>query len=185
MKQKQERFTRDVIVIVISIGVAFYLVDAGWTERLIALLDGNIYLGSFMAGALFTSVFTTAPAVGFLSELAHQVPLVPLVLLGSAGATIVDHVLFHLLRHRIVNDAEYLINASPGKQLLHIARRRSFHRFFPLIGAILLASPLPDEPALMFLGLSSIPLWAFVSISFVTHALGIWAIAGAALAVGG
>ena len=54
----------------------------------------------------------------------------------------------------------------------------------PLTGAIIIASPLPDELGLAMMGLSRVPIAAFIPISYTMNFLGILLIefiAGAAL----
>lgn len=173
MREKREHLIQDLFFIAISVGVALYVVESGHIEQFIASLGGTGYLESFIAGALFTSVFTAIPAVALIAEFApHYSPAV-LIFIGALGSTIADYFLYIFLRDRITADAKYLLHGPSGRRFVHVLRRRHFYRFFPLIGAVMLISPLPDEPALAFLGVSRIKTRTLLALSFVTHAIGI------------
>ena len=99
------------------------------------------------------------------------------ILWGALGALSGDIILFFFIRDRFADD---LKNSLKPSFVRHIAR--SFHFGFlkwlaPILGAVVIASPLPDELGLTLLGLSKTRLAFLVPISFVMNALGIYLLA--------
>lgn len=177
------RVVVDIVVVCASIVVAVYIVQSGAAEILIATTQGSIVLASFVAGLFFTSMFTTAPATVVLGELSLQsgIPLVALV--GATGAVVSDSLLYLFVRERIAVDARMLATG-PRLKLVVRALKHSRLRFvLPVIGALIIASPLPDELGMLLLGVSSVKSRSFLLISFGMNALGIVAIGLAARAL--
>jgi hypothetical protein len=44
----------------------------------------------------------------------------------------------------------------------------------PLVGAIIIASPLPDEPGVAMLGISKIRRWVFTVVVFFLNTIGVY-----------
>src|SRR3989344_1298389 len=81
---------QDISIIVISVLIAFVLVE---TDTISRILDTTVelkLLGSFIAGIFFTSIFTTVPAIVTLGELAKINTVVPTALFGALGAVLGD-----------------------------------------------------------------------------------------------
>ncbi|KKR47070.1 MAG: hypothetical protein UT80_C0011G0001, partial [Parcubacteria group bacterium GW2011_GWC1_40_13] len=64
----------------------------------------------------------------------------------------------------------------PQKRLFSIFRPKLFKWLIPFIGALIIASPLPDEAGLAMMGLSKMKTSVFIPISFALNFLGILAI---------
>ncbi|OGG68790.1 hypothetical protein A3H77_00155 [Candidatus Kaiserbacteria bacterium RIFCSPLOWO2_02_FULL_56_11] len=173
MKRKRDRLLFDLVCIAVSISVTAYIVRSGSVDAVIASLNGSEYFASFVAGALFSSVFTAIPAIALFAELSEHYSLFSIVLTGALGATLADYLLFLFVRDRISTDAAYLLRGRKGQRFIHVIRQRHFYRLFPLIGMVMLISPLPDEPGLALLGVSHISTHSLLVLSFMTHALGI------------
>jgi uncharacterized membrane protein YdjX (TVP38/TMEM64 family) len=133
----------------------------------------------------FTSVFTTAPAIVVLGQLALHTPLWVVALFGGLGAVVGDYILFLLVREGVSRDVNELMRHAGLRRLRKLFHTKLFHRLLPLIGALILASPLPDELGLAMLGLSDINKDRFLLVSFVMNALGILVIGLVARAIVG
>lgn len=182
MERKKKYLIRDCIFIVISIGVAFYLFESGAMHRFTLALAGYQWVGSFFAGVLFTSLFTTAPAIVVLGELATEQSVLQVALVGALGAMVGDLILFNLVRDRIAEDIAFMLSQVRVRRLRALFKTKLFHSLTPFIGALVIASPLPDELGLTLLGLSKISERTFLVISFVMNAVGIYTIGMIAVA---
>ncbi|OGG78335.1 hypothetical protein A3A36_01445 [Candidatus Kaiserbacteria bacterium RIFCSPLOWO2_01_FULL_52_12b] len=60
--------------------------------------------------------------------------------------------------------------------MVSIFRPRLFKWLIPFVGALIIASPLPDEAGLAMMGLSKMKTSVFIPISFALNFLGILAI---------
>jgi hypothetical protein len=120
-----------------------------------------------------------------LIESAAYVPLLKLCLVGAIGSVVGDLMLFRFMRSRLV---EYFLTVSLHPNVRRFGRRIAAGPFWwlgPIVGAVVVASPLPDELGLIMMGLSSIRLWQFVSLAFVANMAGIYAIVSVAEAISG
>ena len=175
----RRRLATDALIIVGSITIAAILWRTGLLNRFTEALDGYGWIGIFVAGALFTSVFTTAPAIATLAQLSYDHSLTSMIVLGAAGATLGDLVLFHFMRERVAENLQDVFDehSGPLRRFKKIIDTRLFRFFAPSIGAAVIASPLPDELGIALLGLSRVKMVTFIPLAFLFNAIGISAIA--------
>jgi hypothetical protein len=173
-KKYQEGLTRDTGIIVLSIIVAILLIKTGAIEEVLNQTRDLWFLDSFIAGMFFTSVFTTAPAIVALGEIAQSSQSVFLVaIFGGLGALCGDLIIFRFMRDRFGEDIMRLIRNSGNGKLLSIIRLKSFRWLTFFLGALIIASPLPDELGLTMMGFSKTKTSLFIPVSFVFNSLGI------------
>ncbi len=177
MKRKHEQLVRDLFFVAVSIGLAIYIVQTGTAAHWVTALEELQYVGIFIAGMLFTSIFTTAPAIVVLGELSQTNSIVLVTLVGAAGAMAGDYLIFRLIRDHILDDINYVLAKSGVRRWPAIFSTELFHYLLPFVGALIIASPLPDELGLTLLGISKMRDRYFLPLSFVMNALGIIGIA--------
>ncbi len=172
MKRKS-RLKKDFLIIVFSFLLAYALYRFGVINDFLSSTAEFKILGSFVAGLFFTSAFTIAPASVALAGLAMsgQVPLV--AFWGALGALFGDLILFFVIRDVFADDLMKVL-----KRVFHRHIFSSFHLGFikwlaPFLGALIIASPLPDELGLALMGLSKTRLIVLVPISFIFNFIGI------------
>jgi hypothetical protein len=164
---------KDIVFIFLGVIIAVVLAGSGFLDGFIGFL-GNGIIASFVAGVFFTSAFTIAPASVVFVPLVEPIPISTLALWGALGALCGDLILFFFIRDRFANDIK---NSFRPSFIRHIAH--SFHFGFlkwlaPILGAFIIASPLPDELGLTLMGLSKTRVAVMVPISFVMNLLGIY-----------
>jgi hypothetical protein len=64
---------------------------------------------------------------------------------------------------------------------MRILKKRRFRRVLPFIGALIIASPFPDEIGLALIGLSTLSRAQFLLLSYVMNTLGVLAILASTL----
>ena len=89
------------------------------------------------------------------------------------GSVVGDFLIFMFVRARIARDAEFLLRGPRAMRILHIFKHRRFRRVLPWVGALIIASPFPDELGLALLGLSKLSNRYFFVISYAMNFLGI------------
>jgi hypothetical protein len=164
---KKDQFVRDVFFVAVSICVAVYALKNGYVEAILSALGGYAILGSFFAGMFYVSIFTTAPAAVFLLELSNNNPLWLVALAAGLGGLIGDLLIFKFMEDNLSEDIKWLLSKTGHKRVFYIFKRKMFRWFVPFIGAILVASPLPDELGLALMGFSKLKLRAFIPLSFI------------------
>lgn len=171
--QHAANLRRDIGTIFLSIITAVLLVETGAIHQFVKLFDGWQLISSFIAGFFFSSMFTTAPAIAILGDLAHTTPIWQVALCGALGSVIADSVLYRFVRDDLDQDLLYIFNLVPHKRLRHIFKTKIFHWLPPLLAGLIIASPLPDELAMAVLGFARVNKKLFAIISFVFSFLGI------------
>lgn len=171
---KKNYFFQDMLIIAISVFFAYVLITTEAIHSILVRTQDFEFIGSFIAGLFFTSVFTTAPAIVALGEMSQASSIATVALFGSLGAVIGDVVIFKFIRDRFSDHLMELLHLKKeGKKIkirhhLHLFRWVSF-----FVGGLIIASPLPDELGISFLGFSKMNLKMFIPISFIFNFIGI------------
>ena len=174
MESQKNNLTKDIGIIVLSVVVAIILIKTGAIEEILKQTRDLWFLDSFIAGMFFTSVFTTVPAIVALGEIAQLSQSVFLVaVFGGLGALCGDLIIFRFMRDRFGEDILGLIRNSGNGKLRSIVRLKSFRWLTLFLGALVIASPLPDELGLTMMGFSKTKTSLFIPVSFIFNFLGI------------
>ncbi len=176
MANHKNNLMRDLGIIVLSIVMAVILVKTGAFESLLTSTQGLKFIGSFIAGMFFVSVFTVAPATVALAEIAQSNSVFWVAFVGGIGALAGDLVIFRFIKDRLSEDFLYLIKKSKSERLISVFKLKFFRWLIPFVGALIVASPLPDELGLAMMGLSKMKMSLFIPVSFFLNFLGILAI---------
>lgn len=164
---------KNLLFLAAGIGTAIILSqDAGFRSFLLHL--GSLgYVGAFISGALFVTTPTIAVGGVSLAILSRELPFVPLALTAGAGAVVSDLVIFYWVRDDLAEEVTPLYNHFGGRHLTHLLHTRYFRWSLPVIGALIIASPLPDELGVTLLGISNMGSMKFIVLSFFLNSVGI------------
>ena len=166
---------RDLVVIALSIIVAVVAVKTGFLQDLFQTDLKGTYVGAFIAGVMFTSLFTTPIAIAMFITLIPEMNIFAMVGIGACGALLGDLALFTLIRHSFKDDVEYLLHRPSYKQFAAIFRRRTFRWVIPFIGGLIIVIPiLPDELGVGLMGVSNMKLQNLILISLTMNIIGIF-----------
>ena len=87
-------------------------------------------------------------------------------LIAGLGATITDFMIFHFIKDGLMGEIEDLYTYYGHSKLHHLVHTlKSMRWMFPLLGAIIIASPLPDELGIGLMGISKIGKYKFLFLS--------------------
>src|SRR3989344_6815522 len=134
---------------------------------------GVVALSIVVAIIFFVSIFTAAPAGVVLFEIAAANSIWEVALFGGIGALIGDLLIFRFIKDSLSRDVRWLIHKTRQERLVSIFHLKMFRWIVPFIGALIVASPLPDEIGLAMMGLSKMKTSVFIPISFTLNFLGI------------
>ncbi len=163
----------DLLIVTASIYLAIYLAHSGAIHWVLGLANGNVPLISLVAGLFFTSFFTTPPAIAVFASLPGHGNIFLIAAIGGLGAVLGDSLLFFFVRERVASDAAYLMKGPRLKRVLRVLKKRRFRRILPVIGALIIASPLPDEIGLALIGVSTLSRPQFLLLSYCMNTIGI------------
>jgi hypothetical protein len=138
------------------------------------------YLGAFLAGTLFVSSFTVATSAVVIAILAQDINPLALALIGGVGATIGDLMIFRFIKNHLADELSSLVDRKERMEIKHFIHTPYIAWVLPIIGGLIIASPLPDELGITLLSVSKISETKLMLISYVSNAFGILAIASVA-----
>ena len=175
--RKNNFLLQDIAIIVLSIFVAVILIK---TEVLTKILTSTKELelaGSFIAGIFFTSIFTAAPAMVTLGEIARANSAALTAIFGGMGAVVGDLIIFRFVRDRLSEHLLELVkHQGAGKRIKMLFKLKFFRRLTFLVGGLIIASPFPDELGIGLLGFSKMRTRWFIPLSFMFNSIGIFLI---------
>ncbi len=142
------------------------------------------YIGAFIAGILFVFTFTIATGAVILFVLAESLSPIEIGIIAGFGAVVGDFIIFRFIKNGLAQEIESLYsNLDHNNHLKKVLHSKYFSWTLPVIGAILIASPLPDEIGVSLMGISKMKTYQFLLVSFVLNAIGIFLIVSASLII--
>jgi len=174
LSQKNNFLLQDIAIIVLSIIIAVILVKTNILITILISTKELELLGSFIAGIFFTSIFTTAPAIVTLGEIARANSILPTAIFGAIGSVVGDLIIFRFVRDRFSNHIMEIVRyQGAGKRIKLLLKLKIFRRLTFLVGGLIIASPLPDELGISLLGFSKMRTSWFIPLSFIFNFIGI------------
>ncbi len=178
---KNSSLPQDISIVFISIFIALLITKTNLLEGILSGASGFKMVGSFIAGIFFTSIFTTAPAIVTLGQIAQSNSAISTAFFGAFGAVVGDIIIFKFVRDKLSEHfVELVQHRSSFKRVKTLFRLRYFRWITFLLGGIIIASPFPDELGISLLGLSKMKTSLFMIISFIFNFVGILIIASIA-----
>lgn len=171
----KKKLIRDLSIVILSIVVAVILAKTGVLKSLLTSTKEWEIIGSFLAGVFFVSVFTVAPAAVVLVEIAQANSVLLVAIFGSLGALVGDLIIFRFFRDSFSKRLLGLIMGQNKNKFVDFLKSLKFLRWlWPIIGAFIIVSPLPDEIGLIMLGISKVKMHEFAILAFVLNFIGIF-----------
>lgn len=180
----KKRVIRDLAFICVSAVAAFFFARSGILEASLLYLSAPREVVVFVAGMFFTSGFTILPATFALGALAAQAHFSEFVAWGALGAAVGDFILFFFVRDVFAEDLRGMLRGTHFKNILSAPKLGFMHWFMPLFGALIVASPLPDEIGLALMGVSRLKSRLVFPLLFILNCFGVGAIWLAASVLG-
>ena len=175
---------RNIILFVVGFIVAILLFRIQGFKLFVQSIGNLGYLGAFIAGLLFVSTFTVAMSSIILVTLSQSLPIPLVILVAGMGAVIGDLLIFRFIKDNVADEItpiyNELVNRSHIKKILHT---KYFSWTLPVFGAIIIASPLPDEMGISLINLSKMSTFKFVLLSYILNSIGIFLIVSASIVI--
>ena len=166
-------------MLLLSFALLYWLATTPVVDSVIRHIGSLGYLGAFITGIFFVSTFTVAPAAIVLFHLAEQLHPVEIALLAGLGAMVGDYMIFRFMKDRVFEELMPIVRKLHTPRLKTLFKSPYFAWILPLAGALIIASPLPDEAGVSMLGLSKVRKWQFFILAFCLNAGGIFLIVSA------
>lgn len=171
----------------LSIGVfsAVYLFKQPFFHDFLLGLGRSAYLAAFLGGILFVSTFTFSIGAATLLALSEALDLWLIAVFAGFGAVVGDLIVFQFVRAKgAIDELTNLFHFFRSEKISKLLHSKYFAWTLPVLGALIIASPLPDELGVSLLGISRLKTWEFIAISFLLNSFGIWIVlAGSAILI--
>lgn len=167
---------KNTFFLILSLILLFYLSNTNIGQQAIKNVSRLGYFGSFIAGIFFVSTFTVAPAGIVLFKLAQIYNPILVTISAGIGAVIGDYIIFRFLKDNVFEEIKPIFMKLGGSHLSRIISTPYFAWLAPVLGALIIASPFPDEIGVGLMGISKLKNWQFLLISFLLNSLGIFLI---------
>lgn len=169
----------------VFLGVVFAIILSRFEIFHSFLLNlGNYgYIGAFIAGILFVSTFTVATGAVILLVLAETLSPIEIGIIAGLGAVIGDFTIFRFIKDNLLEEVTPLYNRLGGTHLTAVFHTKYFSWTLPVIGTLVIASPLPDEIGVSLMGIAKMKPYKFLLISFLLNAIGIFLVVSASLVI--
>lgn len=171
---------KNTALLILSLIIFFFFAEHPAIRNTIDLIGSFGYIGAFIAGVLFVSIFTLAPAAVVLFFLADHLNPLLVALFAGMGAVAGDYLIFRFLRDHVFDELKPLFVKNGGNELIELFKTPYFGWLLPFLGAFIIASPFPDELGIGLLGASKLKGWQFVGLTFLLNSVGIFLVITAA-----
>jgi len=168
---------KNLTIAFLSIVLAVYLYRFDAFHSFLLHLGGLGYIGAFIAGMLFVWTFTAATSALILLILAETLSPIEIGLVAGLGAVVGDLIIFRLVKDGLTKEIEEIyIHVDRKKHLKKLFHSKYFNWMLPVLGAVIIASPLPDEVGVSLMGISKMNSFKFSILSYVLNSIGIFLI---------
>lgn len=161
-----------ILLVLLSIAIAVYMLVSGRINNFIDSLGTLGIIGVFIAGAFYGYAFTAAPAVASLILFTKTFNPLIVAFIGAIGTMAGDYLIFYIIRDKLPKRAEKFLKIL-GAEKLRKLKKSKYSWLLPLVTAIIIASPLPDELGVSLLGITKYGPKKFLPLAFSLNFIGI------------
>lgn len=166
-------------LIFISILLTIFLSKYNLSNQFILQTKDIPFFGSFIAGILYVSAFTTTLGVLFLSDLAKTLSPIEIAIVAGVGGAFADFAIFRFVKGDLISEITPIYNKLGGRHLTRLMYHKYFRWSLPAIGAIIIASPLPDEIGISLMGFTKMRNYQFVLLCLALDTIGVFLLVSA------
>lgn len=173
MKQINKIKYKNTLQLLLGIMAAVLLSRSTEFHDFLINLGGIGYLGAVIGGMMFVLTFTVATGILILVSLANELSAIPLALAAGFGAVLGDLMIFNYVKDGLSSEMMQMYKKFGGHVFPEFFGSKYFKWALPIIGALIIISPFPDEIGVGLMGLSGIKPINFILLSFVLNSVGI------------
>lgn len=166
-------------LVFISIVLTIFLSKYNFLNQSLFNLRHIPFLGSFIAGILYVSASTALLGILILSDLSKTLSPIEIALIAGIGGAVADFVLFRFFKGDLLSEIAPIYNRLGGKHLTRLMYHKYFRWSLPVIGAIIIASPFPDEIGISLMGLTRIKNYQFALLCLALDITGVFLLVSA------
>lgn len=182
MNHEIQRKYKNLTAVFVGIVFAIILSRIDAFHSFLLHLGGFGYIGAFIAGMFFVSTFTVSTSALILLTLAETLSPIEIGLIAGFGAVVGDITIFHFVKDNLSGEIEDIYSHMDRKKhIKKLFHSKYFNWMLPIIGAIIVASPFPDELGVSLMGLSKLSTGKFILLSYLLNSIGIFLVVSASV----
>lgn len=158
---------------IVAVSVFVLLLDSAIVQTLLNDITALGYLGMLITGVLFVSFFTAAPAVALLLAFAETYNPFVIAAVAGVGAMLGDYIILRFAEDNIGHELKPIAKRLKLISFINLLHRKKFKPVTATVGAIIIASPFPDEAGVALLGLSHINTFQLLLLTYALNSAGI------------
>lgn len=174
---KHKKLIIDTSIFILSLAFAWYFLRNGFLNSLIMMVLPLKFVAEFTAGLLYASFLTSPIAIAMIVVLAKSNNPLTLALLAGLGAAVMDLLIIRFLRKNLSQEIDLIARELRFKKINNFLSKWKLDCITPIIGAIIIASPLADELGLLMLGVSKLKYPEIAVLTYILNTAGILLIA--------
>ncbi|MBI2337633.1 hypothetical protein HYU95_00460 [Candidatus Daviesbacteria bacterium] len=160
-------------IFILSLSFAWWVIKGGYLHSIIESIMPLRIVAEIVAGILYTFFLTSPISVAMLIVLARDNNPIITAILAGFGAVLGDFLIIKFFKQEVSTDLNLVskeLHLQKINKLLQI-----FHLDFvtPFLGAVLIASPFPDELGLMMMGVSKLGYREIAILTYILNTAGI------------
>jgi hypothetical protein len=184
MKQLKRWKYKNLTFFFLSLLLAFFIFQNEAVHSYLQHLGKLGYIGAFLSGILFVSTFTVSSSMIILLVLAETLSPLEIGIVAGAGAVVGDLIIFRFVKNDMAREMKQIYHLFDKKHhIKKVLHTKYFSWTLPVVGALMIASPLPDELGVSLMGLSKLHTSKFLVLSFLLNSLGILFVVVASLVI--
>lgn len=173
MDPKLKKLIFKALVFAVSLSLAWWLVRSEMFNNLVKMVLPLKFVAEFLAGIFYVSFLTAPISIAMLLVLADINNPILTAALAGLGAAFGDLVIVKFFKEKLVKDVDLISRELQLKKVNNFLIKWKLDFLTPLLGAIIIASPLPDEVGLMMLGASKLTYREIAILTYVLNTAGI------------
>jgi uncharacterized membrane protein YdjX (TVP38/TMEM64 family) len=175
---------KNLTFLLLSLVLAYFVLRNENLHSYLLHLGNFGYLGAFLAGILFVSTFTVATGAIILLVLAESLSPIEIGIIAGLGAVVGDFAIFRFVKDDLAREIKQIYNLlNKNHHFSKVLHTKYFSWTLPVVGAIIIASPLPDEIGVSLMGISKLKTYQFFLVSFILNAIGIFLVVSASFVI--
>lgn len=173
MEYKLKKLIFKTVIFILSLSFAWWLIKSGGLNQLVTAILPLKFISEIIAGIFYTTFLTSPISLAMLIVLAKENNPIQTALLAGLGAALGDFLIIKFFRTEIASDINQFSKQLQLEKITKFLQKLHISFLIPILGAIMIAAPVPDELGLLMLGVSHLKYRDIAILTYVLNTAGI------------
>ncbi|KKQ29084.1 MAG: hypothetical protein US48_C0034G0003 [Candidatus Levybacteria bacterium GW2011_GWA2_37_36] len=179
MKWLKDYKYKNLTFIALSILLVIFLSKYNFLNQLLFKTSYIPPIGSFIAGALYVSAFTASLGILMLADLSQNLSTIEIAILAGLGGAVADFAIIRFFKNNLLSEITPIYDKLGGQRLTKLMHHKYLRWSLPIVGAIIVMSPFPDELGLFLMGLTRIKNYQLTLLCLALDIIGVFLLVSA------